>query len=80
MLSCTIITTDPNKLMEPIHDRMPVVLEDGAVDDWLYVRSSASSLTDLLRPAREDLLIATPVSTRVNSVKNDDPDCLAPLA
>jgi len=52
---------------------MPVILEDEFVDDWLYVRQSSSSLLELLRPAREDLLIGTPVSTRVNSVKNDDP-------
>lgn len=57
---------------------MPVILEDEFVDDWLYVRQSSSSLLELLRPAREDLLIGTPVSTRVNSVKNDDPECLLP--
>ena len=74
----TIITTTPNSLIEPVHNRMPAILEDEAIDHWLYVRSSSSSLTDLLRPAREDLLIATPVSNRVNSVRNDDPDCLLP--
>src|SRR5439155_12231362 len=74
----TIITTTPNLLIEPIHNRMPVILDDAAIDDWLYARSSESSLIDLLRPAREDLLVGTPVSTRVNSVKNDDPDCLQP--
>ncbi|SRR6266567_714213 len=74
----TIITTIPNSLVEPIHNRMPVILEDAAIDDWLYPRSSESRLIDLLRPAREDLLVGTPVSTRVNSVKNDDPDCLLP--
>jgi len=72
----TIITTTPNKLVEPIHNRMPVILEDEAVDDWLYVRQSPDSLMELLRPAREGLLVATPVSPRVNSVKNDDPECL----
>jgi putative SOS response-associated peptidase YedK len=72
----TIITTTPNALLEPIHDRMPVVLEEDAIDDWLYARQSPDSLMELLRPAREDLLVATPVSARVNSVKNDDPECL----
>jgi putative SOS response-associated peptidase YedK len=57
---------------------MPVILEEDAIDDWLYVRSSTSSLMDLLRPASEDLLVGTLVSTRVNSVKNDDPECLVP--
>jgi putative SOS response-associated peptidase YedK len=74
----TIITTTPNSLIEPVHNRMPVILEDEAIDDWLYVRQSSSSLKALLRPARDDLLVATPVSSRANSVKNDDPECLAP--
>ena len=73
----TIITTTPNALLEPVHDRMPVILEEDAIDDWLYARQSPDSLMDLLRPAREDLLVASQVSTRVNSVKNDDPECLA---
>src|SRR5207253_10309952 len=78
--SFTIITTAPTSLIEPVHNRMPVILEDAAVDDWLYMRSSSSSIMDLWRPTREDLLIATPVSNRVNSVRNDNPDCPAPLA
>jgi len=57
---------------------MPVILEDTEIDDWLYVRQSSSSLQALLRPARDDLLVATLVSARVNSVKNDDPECLLP--
>lgn len=72
----TIVTARPNALIEPIHNRMPVILEDDAIEDWLYMRQSSDSLIDLLRPAREDLLIGTPVSSRVNSVKNDDPECL----
>lgn len=76
----TIITTTPNGLLEPIHDRMPVILDDDAVDNWLYVRQSPAALMELLRPARDDLLVATAVSPRVNSVKNDDPECLTPQA
>jgi putative SOS response-associated peptidase YedK len=73
----TNITTAPNALLAPIHNRMPVILEEDAIDDWLYARRSPDSLMELLRPVREDLLGATPVSARVNSVKNDDPECLA---
>ena len=76
-----IITTSPNALMEPVHNRMPVVLEDEAVDDWLYARQTPASLMELLQPVRDDYLVGTPVSARVNSVKNDDPACLAaPIA
>ena len=76
----TIITTGANSLLEPIHDRMPVILEAADVDDWLYARQSPASLIDLLQPAGDDVLVATRVSPRVNSVKNDDPECLVPLA
>jgi putative SOS response-associated peptidase YedK len=72
----TILTTTPNAIMEPVHDRMPVILEDKAIEDWLYVRQTPASLMDLLLPAREGLLVAASVSPRVNSVKNDDPECL----
>jgi len=68
----TIITTDANKLMEPVHDRMPVILADEAVDAWLLPKQKAADLRSLLVPAQEDWLVATPVSTRANSVKNDD--------
>ena len=57
---------------------MPVILEYEAIDDWLYIRQSSASLMALLRPARDESLIATPVSSRANAVKNDDPECLAP--
>ena len=76
----TIITTKPNSLLEPIHNRMPIILEEDSIDEWLYARQTPDSLMDLLRPARPDLLVATAVSTRVNSVKNDDPDCLQVVA
>jgi putative SOS response-associated peptidase YedK len=73
----TIVTTAPNALLAPIHNRMPVILEEDAVDDWLYARRSPDSLMELLRPAGEDVLVATQVSARVNSIKNDAPECLA---
>jgi putative SOS response-associated peptidase YedK len=74
----TIITTEPNSLVEPIHDRMPVILEEDAIDHWLYERQEPAALMELLRPIRDELLVATYVSTRVNSVKNDDAACLEP--
>jgi len=69
----TIITTTPNALLEPVHNRMPVILEDEAVDDWLYARQTPGSLMKLLRPVRDDYLVGTPVSARANSVKNERP-------
>ncbi len=81
--SFTIITTEANSLVAPVHDRMPAILAPESVDDWLFVPAEgaavqARSVHTLLRPAAEDVLIATEVSRRVNSVANDDPACLAP--
>ena len=76
----TIITTDANKLMEPIHDRMPVILVDDAVDAWLLPRQGVTDLGSLLVPASEDTLVATFVSTRASSVKNDDVGVLEEVA
>ena len=70
-----VITTGANRLMAPVHDRMPALLSPEEAVAWL-----AEPSPKLLHPAPEDLLVATPVSMRVNSVRNDDPDCLAPPA
>ena len=76
----TIVTTVPNRLIEPIHDRMPVILADDRVDAWLDPRQDdEEKLTRLLVPAPDDLLVRTFVSPRVNSVRNDDPECLEPV-
>jgi len=75
----TIVTTGPNELMAPVHSRMPVILTEEAVEEWLNPgREDVDELSRFLVPAPEGLLIATPVSQRVNSVKNDDPACLEP--
>jgi putative SOS response-associated peptidase YedK len=71
----TVLTTRPNKLISIIHDRMPVIVPEARVDDWLTAPPAAAA--SLIAPAPEDALIATPVSRRVNSVKNDDDACLA---
>ena len=69
----TIITTDANDLTSKVHDRMPVILQDDAVEEWLYRdEKDMAKLQALLKPAPNDLLVPTMVSQRVNSVKNDD--------
>ncbi len=83
MRTFTILTTDANDTVAPVHDRMPVILSPERVDDWLYVPAEdrerqAAPAAELLRPAAADAIVATPVSPRVNSVANDDEACLAP--
>jgi putative SOS response-associated peptidase YedK len=70
-LAFTILTTDPSPEIAPIHDRMPVVLPPGAEDHWLEQGGS-----ELFVPTPDGFLIGTPANPRVNSVKNDDPECL----
>lgn len=77
--SCTIITGEPNDLVARIHDRMPVLLPPSAWDAWLDpTNDDLDSLGQLLVPAPSELLVAHPVSTRVNSARNDDPSLVEP--
>lgn len=78
LLSCTIVTTGPNELMRPIHDRMPVLLADGAVDRWLDPTTDSEELLALLVPSPASDLEAWPVSTAVNRAGNEGPHLLAP--
>ena len=75
--SCTIITTEPNDLMAAIHNRMPVILPADAYDAWL-APEERTDLRELLVPYTAREMIAHPVSTLVNSPRNDTPDCLKP--
>ena len=78
--TCTIITTTPNKVLSPIHDRMPVVLPPEAWDAWLdRENDDVDALVKLLRPAPDDLLELYPVSTDVNSVRNNGEQLVMPL-
>lgn len=72
----TILTTDPNDTVAPIHDRMPVVLRHDDVSDWLT--GDAEDRQALCRPYPEDDLTAYPISTRVNNPSNDDPQVIEP--
>lgn len=79
LLSCTIITTSPNALMETIHRRMPVILEPDAYNLWLDPSDQPPKQLDgLLKPYPADEMEAYPVSRLVNRPSNDSPDCIAP--
>jgi len=79
--TCTLITTAPNELMEPIHNRMPVILAPGDYDRWLDPAiQGPEQLRPLLKPYSGGEMVAWAVSTHVNSPRNDDPQCIAPAA
>src|ERR1700730_12780784 len=77
----TILTTTPNDLMRPLHDRMPVILDRTAYAAWLDpALSDLESLNALRAPAPPEGWEAVPVSRAVNSPAHDAPDCIEPLA
>ena len=79
--SCTIITTEPNKLMQNIHNRMPVILTPHDYDLWLDpTMQQVETVKPLLRPFTSEELVAYPVSTLVNNPRHDAPQCLEPVA
>ena len=73
----TILTTEANQVLTPIHNRMPVILEAKNYARWMEPASPERLPVDLLRPFDADLMTAWPVSERVGNVRNNDPDLLA---
>src|SRR5262249_5730994 len=76
--SCTIITTEANGVVRPVHDRMPVILPPSDFVAWLDPQTSPADLHDLLRPYPDAEMIAKAVSTYVNNARHEGPQCLAP--
>ena len=78
--SCTIVTTRPNEFMEPIHNRMPVILSSETEALWIDPLSEDPDiLQPLLQPSPAELLESYEVSSFVNSARNEGPECIEPL-
>lgn len=75
----TIVTTTANATLRPLHDRMPVIVDEADWDAWLDPRTPGPAAEALIRPAPDALLDAVPVGPRVGNVRNDDEACIAPL-
>jgi putative SOS response-associated peptidase YedK len=77
--SCTIITTDANDLLRPLHDRMPVFLHKADYATWLDPdNDDPDELQSLLVPFPSEEMEAYPVSSVVNNAKNETPECIEP--
>lgn len=76
--TCTIVTTDANRGLAPLHDRMPVVLDYADRQRWLDAATPIDSCLSLARNAQE--FTARPVGTGVNDPRRDDAALVAPLA
>jgi putative SOS response-associated peptidase YedK len=77
--SATVITTDANEKLRPIHPRMPAILPPEAFDRWLDPASDPDDALSLLGPYPPEPMAFYRVGTAVNNVRNDDPGCIAPL-
>ncbi len=75
----TIVTTDPNEIMRPLHNRMPVILRREDYRRWLEPGDPARLPVDLLRPFDAGRMKAWKVNARVGNVRNNDPDCVEAL-
>ena len=73
----SLMTCSANQALGTIHDRMPVVIAPSDYDAWLAADTPAAHLKTLLRPAGDELFVTRAVSTRVNSPRNDDVECIA---
>jgi putative SOS response-associated peptidase YedK len=78
--SCTILTTAANELLQPIHDRMPVILDSKDYDLWLDPAvQKPEQLQQLLQPYPSEVMLSYPVSTKVNNPANNTPECINSL-
>jgi putative SOS response-associated peptidase YedK len=76
--SCAIITTDANEVMQKVHNRMPVILDPKNYDEWLDRElQDPEPLQRLLQSYPPKKMQLVPVSTLVNSPRNDKPECVA---
>jgi putative SOS response-associated peptidase YedK len=78
--SCTLLTTQPNGILKPIHNRMPVILAKQDFEKWLDPEwHEAKGLIALLKPYPEKEMVAFAVSKKVNNPRFDDPECIRPV-
>jgi putative SOS response-associated peptidase YedK len=78
--TCSILTTTPNAVTSPVHDRMPVILDPDSYDVWLDPgMQNAATISELLKPYNAQMMRSYAVSSRVNHVANDDEECSHPV-
>jgi len=80
VMSCSLLTTGPNDLLRPIHDRMPVIVSPRDYDLWLSPEvRDPEVIVPLFRPYPPEEMTAYPVRTDVNNPKTDAPGLIEPL-
>ncbi len=77
--SCTIITTTSNELVAPIHNRMPVILDEPRLSSWLQLKPLGMELKKILIPFAADQMHMYPIDAAIGNVSNDDSQMLIHL-
>lgn len=78
--SCSIVVTDANDVLKPIHERMPVILDPENYNTWLDPENhDTDKLKSLLKPYPASTMTAYPVSRRMNDPSHDEADCIKPI-
>jgi putative SOS response-associated peptidase YedK len=77
--TCTILTTEANDVMRPLHDRMPVIIDSTSDALWLDAGADPATLHALLVPYPGEKMEAFPVSPWVSNSKHEGPRCLEPV-
>ena len=79
--TCTILTTEANELVRPVHERMPAILAPEDYAQWLDPKVKQPELVQpLLHPYRDSAMTAYPVRPVVNNPRNESPQCTEPAA
>ena len=76
LYSCAILTTTPNDIVRPLHDRMPVVISRDLYSTWLDPKANALDTHAMLKPATNDFFERVAVKREVNKVKAEGPQLL----
>lgn len=79
LMTYTVLTTDPNELMEPIHNRMPVIVPPQDYGRWMAPTDPAHLPVDLLRPYPAEEMKAWKVSRDVGNARNNNPGLIVPV-
>ena len=79
LITCAILTTEPNELLEPIHDRMPVIIQPDQYRAWLDGSTTMDDVRRLVAPYSADAMRTWEVSFRVNDPRTDDATVIAPV-
>jgi putative SOS response-associated peptidase YedK len=77
--TCSIVTTEANSIVKPVHNRMPVALNHKSTSVWLKNGTREKELLKLLIPSPDSRIKCRAVSKFVNSIKNNSEKCIEPI-